>query len=188
MDQSLYDHSFMSVQFPEKIDPWRAARSGQGIEGVLDAGDFTRIPEPGGVLGQVQARLEFSAPGSDRVEIELKLLASMTWICQRCLEPMQWPQRVSSKLLVVEPTKNQVDISGSGESGLLDGNEAITLTRGEFLALKELIEDELLLALPFSPMHEHCEPVAAVNEGQDLTTKDNPFATLPDMLGRNNTK
>ncbi len=176
----------MLPQFPEKIDPWRAARSQQEIVGAVQAQEFTRIPPPGGILGPAQVHIGFSdrvSVASDkRVKIDLELQATMTWLCQRCLEPVQWLHTVSSEIEIIEP--RPMDESGnytSGADSALDNeHEVIEVALGDHLRLIELIEDELLLALPFSPTHDNCEQVALEEEVVPVTKK-NPFAELAQL-------
>ncbi len=186
-DLSIYDPPFMSVQFPDKIDPWRSARSRLDLNGDLAAGVFARIPEPGRLIGPVRVRLKFSAPDAKRVKIDLWLQAKIAWICQRCLDPVQWPQTVSRTLLVMEPVTGRGYGAGAGEPGTGDELEAITVARGELLSLNGLIEDELLLALPFAPMHKHCEQNSAVADARQHETKNNPFAALAGLRVRKTT-
>jgi len=176
----------MSVQIPDKIDPWRSARSRQDLNGVLATGVFVRIPPPGRLLGPVQVHLKFSAPDAKRVKIDLWLQAEMTWVCQRCLDPVQWSQTVSRRLLVREAATSEGHYPAAGEPGAEDELETITVARGELLSLKRLIEDELLLALPFAPMHEHCEKSIAVPDRQ-FKMKKSPFAALAGLRARKTT-
>ena len=186
MDLSIYDQRFMPVQFPDKLDPWHAARSCQSLNGVLAAEVFSRIPAPGELVGPVQVRLKFSAPDANQVNIDLWLQAKMAWRCQRCLEPVEWLQTVSRALLVMEPAICQARDTAVIEPGAEDELEVIPATRGELLSLKDLIEDELLLALPFAPRHEHCGQSLTVPDSQQ-ETKKNPFAVLAGLQVRKTT-
>ena len=176
----------MLPQFPEKIDPWRAARSQQEIVGTVPAREFTRIPAPGGILGPAQVHIGFSDRVSmvsdKRVKIDLELQATMTWLCQRCLEPVQWLHTVSSEVEVIEPRPmGELGNNTSGaESALENEHEVIEVALGGHLRLIELIEDELLLALPFSPTHKNCEQVV-LEEEMAPVTKKNPFAELAQL-------
>jgi uncharacterized protein len=46
------------------------------------------------------------------------------------------------------------------------------------MALGGLIEDELILALPFAPRHEDCRPAGA----GDSAESDSPFAALRGLI------
>lgn len=77
--------------------------------------------------------------------------------------------------------------AGAGEAGLPDGYEAVGGDPHR-LDLAALVEDELLLALPYIPQHdagEACElpggaaPAASEGEGVEMRR---PFAGLKDLL------
>ena len=48
------------------------------------------------------------------------------------------------------------------------------------MALRELIEDELILAVPYAPRHEDCAPAAASDSAQ----KTSPFAGLRGLISK----
>jgi uncharacterized metal-binding protein YceD (DUF177 family) len=103
--------------------------------------------------------------------------------CQRCLEPMRWCSDIDFEY--------SLQLPGSGNSTLIDLFETIEVTeRG--LLLKELIEDELLSAIPFAPKHDDeklcarliaAEVKADVETGQEQTYQ--PFTGLADLLSSN---
>jgi len=177
----------MSVQFPEKLDPWRAARLGQRFDSQLETWDFSRIPMPGQVLEPVQVRLVFSLIDFGRAKVELDFRVQMASLCQRCMEPMRWSQTVARTLLLMAPRTNPSETTGTIEAQLHGNLEVIPLAHGELLQLIDLIEDELLLALPFAPTHEHCEPLIAEPE-TIFERKDNPFAELVHLKTRKPSK
>jgi len=177
----------MSVPFPDKLDPWRAARTGLCLEGVLAAREFTRIPAPGQVLAPVRARLKAGVDGNGLVRIDLWLEAEMSWQCQRCLNPLGWTQTAARTFEVRDSQDQHTDSQALGRAGTDVEYEVITAARGELLSLQDLIEDELLLALPFAPMHENCKPILGTTDAPRLKP-DNPFAALAALQDRNNLK
>ena len=78
--------------------------------------------------------------------------------------------------------RNFLFVHGEDAAAQLDADtedDVLAITRS--LDLRELIEDELLLAMPIVPRHEVCpQPlVAATDELAD--DKPNPFAALMDL-------
>jgi uncharacterized protein len=73
--------------------------------------------------------------------------------CQRCLEALDHPLQVLNTLLLV---------TGSGApAGELDDDGGESIEASRELDLATLIEDEILLSLPYAPRHEEgtCRPL-----------------------------
>ena len=92
--------------------------------------------------------------------------------CQRCLKAVDVPLAIERSFRFVhgEDAAAQLDTDSN--------DDVLALTSA--LDLRELIEDELLLALPLVPRHEVCPvPLVAPAEADDLVDeKPNPFAAL----------
>ena len=56
----------------------------------------------------------------------------------------------------------------------------------KMLPIKELLEDELLLALPLSPRHEDCHMPIEMMDETESEVEDNPFAALAALKGKLN--
>ncbi len=95
----------------------------------------------------------------------------VTLECQRCLRPVDVELKVNRSFLFV---------SGEDAAARLDTDsedDVLALTRA--LDLRELIEDELLLALPIVPRHEVCPTPLRAPVGDEVAdNKPNPFAVL----------
>ncbi|NRF66830.1 DUF177 domain-containing protein [Aquincola sp. S2] len=99
------------------------------------------------------------------------------WLtCQRCLQPMQQALAIDRRLRFVR---------GEAEAEALDAElEDDVLALPRWLDLRELIEDELLLALPLVPRHEpDCPAPLAFDEGpnaaeEQIEERPHPFAAL----------
>lgn len=153
----------------------------------IDVLDFTRrlgkmsgsiqldsMPRLESMLSHASGDLEFEVSGEtlgEKAFLSLKLKGPMQLICQRCLGPFALDLVVDSRVLLVEPGQPWPDDAQVG--GLEDwGCDVIEASRE--LDLAPLLEDEILLALPISPRHEHCEPPKA----EALSTKASPFDQL----------
>jgi len=110
-------------------------------------------------------------------ELWLTLKASTTaWLaCQRCLQPM-------AETLVID--RRIRFVRGEAEAEALDAeSEDDVLALARSLDLRELVEDELLLALPLVPRHERCpQPLpmaaAAIEPAAAAEPAAHPFAVL----------
>jgi uncharacterized protein len=83
--------------------------------------------------------------------------------CQRCLAPLVVP-------LVVDAELELADSAGEIATAEDDIDRVVA---SPAMPLAQLVEDELLLALPMVPRHEACEPPG---EGYDAGAS--PFAAL----------
>ncbi len=172
------------------VDPWRAGAAGEVLSGSLAAAALPRLRALAPPVEPLQARLDFvlqaGSPGV--VRISARVSGRCTVTCQRCLEPMVLPCQVESTLLVVPD-----EVSARTVAGDL---EALVSAPGQALDLVALVEDEVMLSLPFAPRHDpgQCPPEALAAAGPvggveqagcagadaapDSEGRDNPFAVL----------
>ena len=55
---------------------------------------------------------------------------------------------------------------------------------GKEMALRDLVEDELILSLPYAPRHEECEARHEATEAGSDRAASSPFAGLRGMMQR----
>ena len=97
--------------------------------------------------------------------------ARMALVCQRCLGPVEEQLDVARSFLFVHGEDAAAQLDADSE------DDVLALTKA--LDLHELIEDELLLALPLVPRHDVCpEPLPLADEPGGLDDRPNPFASL----------
>ena len=89
--------------------------------------------------------------------------------CQTCLEKIVLPVQSQINLAVV----SSVDDANS----LPESYEPLLLAE-KGIAIKDIIEDELLLALPIVPKHNNCRPRLIPAQG---LADENPFAILSQL-------
>ena len=112
-------------------------------------------------------------------EIWLKLQAStLAWLtCQRCLQPFQELLDVDQRLRFVRDEAQAETLDAESE------DDVLALPR--WLDARELIEDELLLALPLVPRHPHCPTVLPMScqatHDEAPAERPNPFAVLQNL-------
>lgn len=165
----------MLPELPQTIEPMFLARKGATIEGKYGVHDLHRLCE---VLkdntGRVTFRLEF---GRDKDKkhciITGHIKASLHTICQRCLNKME--------LRIFSPVHLGLVSSQEEAAGLPDDCEPLLL-EADLMSLPALIEDELILALPISAMHD-ADKCAVSGKLQDLdaAARNNPFAVLKEI-------
>ncbi|MEW8507692.1 MAG: YceD family protein [Candidatus Thiodiazotropha sp.] len=170
----------MLKRFPDRLDPWRFADLGKEIGGELPLETFSRLSACLlGPAGDVSFKLVFSRDQERRATLSGWLKAVLPLQCQRCLEKIDLP--IYARLSVVF-------VQGLDEAEMLPEEVEPWLVEEDQVVFKELIEDELLLALPQVAMHE---PGACRTPATDLVEetpkesskqeRENPFAVLADI-------
>jgi uncharacterized protein len=130
-----------------------------------------------------QADAELRAGSGAEADIWLHLQATATFplTCQRCMGPVETPIAVDQWYRFVATEEIAMAEDDQSEEDLL-----VLVPQFDLLAV---LEDELLMALPLVPMHEHC-PVAPILSvgGIELvdtaTEKPNPFAVLAQLKNK----
>lgn len=127
------------------------------------------------VDGEVSWRLEgFRAERAESM-LRLTVAGCIQLACQRCLEAIPFDLDVDSVLeLVPEGAEMSQDE--------LEDDTRDFLPVVKELDVAELVEDEILLALPVAPRHEKCGLPGANGAGERV----NPFAALAGLKGKPN--
>jgi uncharacterized protein len=165
-----------------RLDVSAFAKAGAVLEGTWTAGDLPRLAESvQGLHGAVHwmARGIWKQPVGRDPEIRLKLqvTARVGLVCQRCLSALEVPLSVDQVILFVRGAEEAEQLDETSED-----EDVLELPRR--LHLRDLIEDELILALPLIPRHDLCPELPAMVYGeaelQDAETEPqaHPFAAL----------
>ncbi len=98
--------------------------------------------------------------------------------CQRCLQAMQEPVSLRSSFRFV---RDEAEANAQDD----DAQEDLLVASKQFNLL-ELIEDELIMALPFAPVHEECPVHVNLQVSSDafeaaLNEKPKAFAALGEL-------
>ena len=143
------------------------ARLGQSCEPALAD---ERLPP---VAWSARAELRDIVGARAQLWLHLQAQAQVRLQCQRCLLPMREALSAQRSFLFV---------SDEAEAARLDEEmEDDVLVLPARLELAELVEDELILALPLVPRHEVCaQPMSVDAQGSELPEpkRPNPFAAL----------
>lgn len=171
----------MSARLPEFVDPWLLAERGRVIAGELDLARFPRLVEVlSDTKGVVQFELDFGKDERNRVRIKGFVRAGLCLECQRCLELVTLPVDSRLDLVVIEVPAEAERIPETCEPVIAEDGR---------LSVSDLIEEELLLAIPQIPMHdaEDCSMgrFETIENGQKGSRKEsntvNPFAILSSL-------
>lgn len=135
---------------PETFDAYRLARGRGVLEGTLDVAASERLADrvaPG--AASVAWRIEGTTDAVGRPALAISLSGNVPLECQRCLAPFAFAiaQRTVTVLAKSESDADMLDADS--------GDEVLVADRP--LEAEALIEDELLLTLPYAPMHAEDE-------------------------------
>ena len=129
---------------------------------------------------QYTARGMTRADGTTGEQAWLSLIAevALPLICQRCLGPVDVPVQVEREFRFVATEE-------IAEAQDEESEEDVLVLSRDF-NMMELIEDELLMALPVVPKHTVCPgavklQVADPDFTEELAEKPNPFAVLEQL-------
>lgn len=167
----------MSNSTPGFIDPYRMAKNGQTLNGKVSVVDLSRANKLlTSESGEVEYKLEFSTDVDGFCIIAGELSTTLYMRCQRCLR--EFEAKVSSDFLV-SPVKNDAEAKA-----LLPSYEAVYVADAK-LYIDELIEDELILAMPIVPMHDlgsaDCSEITEVAVEDKKQVLANPFQVLQNL-------
>ena len=164
---------------PRRIDLRSFARLRASIEGSLGQADLPRLRETLLPTPAAEPVVHWSARGESRpvkgadaqVWLHLEARMSATLQCQRCLQPLSAGLTVERSFLFVE---------GQAQASQLDeeiDEDVLVLSRA--FDVMELLEDELILALPLVPRHDICPDPLPTQAADDFDEpRPHPFAAL----------
>jgi DUF177 domain-containing protein len=144
------------------IDSLEFARTGQTLQGSLAIPELKRLKESlADDHGQIDFAVKGARDGRRRPVLTLEISGNLHLQCQRCLGLLEYPLQLSNTLLLV----------GAGEvaAGDLDDEDAEWIEASGELDVALLVEDEIILSLPYAPRHAE----GACGHG-GLTASGNP--------------
>lgn len=171
-----------------RLDVNAFATAANTLAGDTPVSDFERLSaelaEPG-----TDARVTWEATGERRAGgdgapapwLHLRVEATLPFVCQRCLTPVQLPLTVDRAFRFVadEETAAFED----------EASEEDVLVAARDFDLLALIEDELLMEVPATPRHDVCPVPVRLSvadpdfeEAQEAAAS--PFAALEALRGR----
>jgi DUF177 domain-containing protein len=161
-----------------RFDAFRLAAQRGAIHGEVLASALPRVAETlADDEGKVAYTLTGTVDAADRPALEIEIEGALTLTCQRCLQPMTWPAEQRTLLLLARDERECVRLDENEEHEVL-------LASGP-LDLLAVIEDELLLTMPFAPRHPpdemaRCRPATGADDADETAVpkRDSPFDAL----------
>jgi DUF177 domain-containing protein len=136
-----------------RFDAWRVARERESLAGSIDAATLTRLSDRvGGAHAPIAWRIEGTVDVAGRPALNVMLDGTVTLECQRCLGALAWPIVQRTELLLAHDDAEAASLDADSESEVLVAAGPIDTGT--------LIEDELVLALPYIARHPEgsCAP------------------------------
>jgi uncharacterized protein len=159
------------------IDGYEFATSRSRLSGVWPIADFARIRSLlSSDAGTIEYALEGMPDAQDRPALHLTIRGALQLRCQRCLAPLEFPLQIHAVLVLA---RSQAEIDALPVEA--EGPDWVVATKA--MELHELLEDELLLAVPYAPRHEHCAAQARAGTAAPVS----PFSELRGMLSARET-
>ena len=128
------------------IDSLEFARAGQILRGSLPVSGLTRLADSlYDNLGLVDFVVQGGHDARRRPTLTLEVRGMLHLRCQRCLGQLDFPLQIGGTLLFA----SAAEAAASG----LDEEEGEWIEPSATLDVGELVEDEIILALPYAPRH-----------------------------------
>ena len=154
------------------IDGFEFASAGASLRGALPIRDFPRLHDMlAGHDGEVAYEVEGVRDGRGRPALRLTVRGTLALRCQRCLDALPLEVR-ADEVLVLAGTQAEIDAEPA------DVYTADRVVAAKEMPVRELVEDELILALPYAPRHAECSARASTGAAEKVL----PFAGLRGLM------
>ncbi|PZP59793.1 YceD family protein [Pseudoxanthomonas sp. X-1] len=165
----------MSAHVPETLDVWRMVAGRRSLEGRVPLAAFRRLD---GLLtdaqGDVGFAMQFDRDALQVPYVELTIDAALPLECQRSLQRFLFPVSMVQRLGLIRDEAE--------EAALPPEMEALLVPEDGILRTLDLVEDELVLAVPAVPMNPELPAVELeAPPQQEELAKANPFAGLASL-------
>ena len=165
---------------PKQLDLRGLAARGAHIEGTVSPEDLPRLAVSGIAMADSgSATFDFQRDEEARYVVAVRVEAKVVMQCQRCLSDMEIPVKSASLMACVWSDEEAAALPATYEPLMVD----------DAADLSDIVEEEILLAIPVSPIHEtECKSVEqqaaleadaeGLEQVEDSGERDSPFAVL----------
>ncbi|MFT7300295.1 MAG: hypothetical protein ACI89Z_000749 [Porticoccus sp.] len=162
---------------PQVVDPRRLVNQGVILTGEINPDLCVRFTEAVvGISEPIMANLIFDTGEQGRKMVRGSVSTTVLMTCQRCLEPVERPLAVEMGLGIVWSEEQAKSLPREMDPWIVVDEV------GDITAL---VEDELLLVLPFVMYHPEGQCNTATSHSTDdelgAVAKENPFSILEQL-------
>jgi len=151
------------------IDGFEFARMSRSLSGKMDVSRMDRLAD---LLYSKSGQVDYALTGEVDAEgaslLHLAIDGVLHLRCQRCLGDIEYPLELKTGLRLVKEESDLPDIEE-------EDPEVDSIVVRDKMEILSMIEDEILLDLPFSPRHATCESSSEI-------VRESPFSILKDRI------
>jgi len=157
------------------IDAFEFCRSNGHREGVTPVAEMSRLNKDcADQSGEIAWAVDGTTSPQGYPQITLSVSGTLQLVCQRCLTPYAFEMDAGTVLMLSKDDEHADEIEE-----LLNDETIDVIVGSRSCDIRDLIEDEALLALPHVPKHDVC-PDSNLLEALK-SVKPSPFAGLKGM-------
>ena len=157
------------------IDSLDFAHHGRELRGIVPLTEMPRLQD---MLATPEGEISYFVRGlpdkNGKPMLEVTVDGQCQLRCQRCLNGFVYPLRLVSRLQLAQA--GEMD-----EFSVEENDEADSIIADKRLDVLNMVEEEILLNLPFAPMHPLGECKSVTEKWNQSDT--NPFAVLGGLKG-----
>ena len=157
------------------IDSLDFAHNGRELHGIVPLTEMPRLQD---ILATPEGEINYfvlgvpDKDGKPMLEVSVDGLCQLR--CQRCLNGFEYPIKLFSRLQLAQA--NEMD-----EFSVEENDEVDCIVADKHLDVLNMIEEEILLSLPFAPKHPLGTCQSVIEEKNQ--SEQRPFAVLEGLKG-----
>jgi len=157
------------------IDAFEFCRSNGHREGVTPVAEMTRLAaDCADPSGEITWTMDGGQTREGYPSLTLGVAGTVQLVCQRCLQPFGHMLDSSTMLVLGKDDQEADEIEE-----VLDDDSIDVIVGSHAADIRQLLEDEALLALPQAPKHEVCPDTKLIDSVK--SDKVSPFAALQSL-------
>jgi len=163
----------MTEQLPDRLDLLAAAEAGRELHGRIALADLVRVvPLLASTAGALEVEMRLGRDSDGTWFLSGRICGSVVLQCQRCLEDLIQTLVIDIRLGLV---RSQTD------AARLPRRYDPLIVTAEPASIADIVSEEVLLALPFAPVHADADECSALLENYRSSggaQRENPFVVL----------